>query len=418
MSGGLSAAVSGMQAMENEMNIIGDNLANVDSPGYRSQTPVFGEIFDEMQSAATAPANGLGSVNPVLVGDGTTLLANQMDTTQGSITQTGVPTNMAIDGNGWFVVDGGDGGQLYTRDGAFTLDADGYLVGPSGNRLMGYQIPATPAGGTPVTTPVLQDLRVDMNATGAPQETANATLTGNLDAGEVATGTTYADVVTGTVYDQLGNAVQVQLTFSAPTSGSSWTWKVSGATANGVALSGYSGSGSVAFTAAGAYSSGSPATITVPDANGSGTFNVVVDLAALTQYSSASTVSVSSQDGSPAGQPQSISISQDGSVDVQYSNGDSVTAGQVAMASFDDDNGLTGGTGGLFSSSGASGSPNVGVPGTGARGTVVGGSLEQSNVSLDTEFTALIQAQHAYQADVQTIDAESMMLASLGQVQV
>lgn|GEM_PF-1192635 len=403
MGGAMNAAASGMSQMEKEMAIYGDNLANVGSAGYKAKSGVFGEIYAQTVAGAAGAANGRGSINPITMGAGVTMLGEQVSQSQGTITQTGNPTDMAINGNGFFVLDSGNGGQQFTRDGAFTLTAGGHLAAPNGMYVMGYNATkgVLPAPGSQA----IQDIQIPMNAQGAPSATQNAGWTGNLDPNIT---TPFTD--TGTVYDGQGNAIQLQVKFT-PTASNTWSWSVTGPASA-------TGSGTVTFTAAGAYSASTGGPISIPGVGGASTFSVTPSFTGLTQYATASSATMSTQDGYPAGQPTSISVSQTGVVSISYDNGNTLTVAQVALAGFANSSGLQGGTGGIYQQSPASGAAAIGVANTGGRGSIAPSSLEGSNVSLTQQFVGMIQAQHDFQADSQVLSVQSMMLTSLGQVQV
>ena len=394
-----------MAAAQQAMSIIGNNIANINSTAYREQSAIFGELYNQALAGGVGPTKTLGARNPITMGSGVTLLGEQVNTAQGSITNTGNPTDMAINGHGFFVLDNGNGSQGFTRNGAFSLSADGSLVSSGGQRVMGYMakngvLPVAGAG-------TLQDIILPMTALSPPAATTTASLSGNLAAGATA-----PVVVQGTVYDAQGNAITLQITFTPPTSsGGPWTWAVTGPSAA-------TGSGTVTFSPSGTYASTSGGPITVPGANGASTITITPDVSALTQYAASTSVDMSTQNGYPAGQPLSISVSQSGVVQVQYSNGKITPVAQVAIATFANSQGLSGGTAGVYRQSAASGLPNIGPANSGGRGSIAPDSLEGSNVSLTQQFSQLIAVQHDYAANAQAISAESLMLNALTAVQV
>ncbi len=403
MGGAMNAAATGMHVTETELQLVGDNLANMQSVGFKETSGIFGEIYAQTVTGAAAAANGRGGVNPITMGAGATLLGEQINQNQGAITPDGNPTNMAINGAGFFVLDSGGGGQVYTRNGACTLKAGGHLAASNGMYVMGYNATngVLPASGSQV----LQDLQIPMNAQGVPAATQKASWTGNLDPNRT---TPYTD--TGTVFDAQGNAIQMQVKFT-PTGSNTWSWTVTGPT-------GATGSGTVTFTSAGAYSASTGGPISVPGVGGSPSLSITPTLTGLTQFATSTSAVMSSQDGYPAGQPKSLSVSSNGVVAISYNNGQTMTVGQVAMAGFANASGLQGGSQGIFKQSPASGIASIGVANSGGRGAISPDSLEGSNVSLTQQFVTMIQAQHAFEADSQVLNAQGLMDTSLGQVQV
>lgn len=402
--GALQAEASGMTAAQQAMSVIGNNIANINSTAYREQGAIFGELYNQALLGAAAPTKALGARNPIVLGSGATLLGEQVNTAQGSITNTGNPTDMAITGHGFFVLDS-HGAPEYTRNGAFSLSANGSLVASTGQRVMGYMaksgvLPAAGAG-------TLQDITVPTTAVSAPSATTTASVSGNLDAGA-----TSPVVVQGTVYDAQGNAIDLQVTFTPPTSsGGAWSWAAT-------SPSGATGSGTVTFTSSGAYASSTGGPITVPGSNGAPTVTITPNASGLTQYAASTSADMTKQNGYPSGQPSSISVTTSGVVQVHYSNGQTSPVAQVAMATFPNSQGLSGGTSGVYRQSAASGSANIGVPGSGGRGSIAPDSLEGSNVSLTQQFSQLIAVQHDYAANAQAMSAESLMLNALTAVQV
>ncbi|MDA8061021.1 MAG: flagellar hook protein FlgE [Actinomycetota bacterium] len=413
----LAAADSGIQAAQTQLDVIGNNIANVDTDGYKQTTAEFSDLLNQQLTPAGAPVPGLASTNPSAVGSGVAVSQIATNFGEGAIIQTGVPTDVAIEGNGFFVVS--TAGQVsYTRAGNFHLDANGTLATADGGEVQGWM--AQPGGAINTTAPTTA-LSIDLGGTVAPVPTGTVALGGNIPAGSTSPVTT-----TFSAYDQLGNPVPVTLTFTPPTGGgTAWTLqgtvpKAGGGTtdlwatpptvtfgANGQvsAVSGSTGSATTGFTLpVGTSPTGVPLSFTFPPAGTSG---------AVTQIAGTQTIAYSTQNGSPGGTLESWSVGPSGLITGTFSDGRSSSLGQIALAGFNNPGGLVS-TGNLsYQASASSGQAQVGPAGTGTVGTLEGGALEQSNVNLAGELTDLVSAQTAYQADTKVVSTTDQVLQSL-----
>lgn len=413
----LAAADSGIQATQTMLDTIGNNIANVDTDGYKQTTAQFSDLLNQQLSPAGAPVPGLASTNPSAVGSGVQVSQISTDFGEGAIVQTGVPTDVAIAGNGFFVVSTA-GQTTYTRAGNFHLDANGTLATSDGGQVQGWM---AQAGGAVNTAAPTTALTINLGGTVAPVATSTVALGGNVPAGSTSPVTT-----TFTAYDQLGDPVPVTLTFTPPAGGSgSWTLqgtvpKVGGGTTdlwatppsvtfgpNGqiTAVSGSTGSATTGFTLpAGTSPTGVPLSFTFPAAGTSG---------AVTQIAGQQTIAYSSQNGSAGGTLESWSVGPSGLITGTFSDGRSSTLGQIALAGFTNPGGLVS-TGNLsYQASASSGQAQVGPAGRGTVGTLEGGALEQSNVNLAGQLTDLITAQTAYQANTKVVGTTAQVLQSL-----
>jgi flagellar hook protein FlgE len=410
----LGAAASGIDTMQTDLDTIGNDIANSETDGFKSGTAEFQDLLTEQLQPAGAPAgSSLASTNPSAVGAGAEVSAIATDFSEGPVTQTGVSSDVAIEGNGFLVVSQ-NGQTFYTRDGDLQIDANGNLATQGGGLVLGW------ASGQPTTSPP-GPLSIIVGSAEAPAETQNIDLGGNLPAGS----TTPVNVTT-TMYDALGNAVPVDLTFT-PT-GAANTWSLQG-TVPGAATTLWTTPQTVAFGANGQLSSingaavGAGTTslaISTPPSNYTWTgaapdvdFPAAGSENAVTQFAADQTIAVTSQDGYAAGTLDSYSIGANGAITGTYSNGESQTLGTIALAQFANPQGLDDVGNGEYTPTAASGSAQLGEPGTNGLGSLQGGAVEGSNVDLATELTDLIEAQTAYQANTKVVDSTSTALQSL-----
>jgi flagellar hook protein FlgE len=393
-----SIPLSGLDASSTALTVIADNLANENTVGFKSQEAQFQDLF--YQQFGTS-----GSGNPIQQGIGVSVAATTSDLTQGSIQATGVPTDAAIQGSGYFVVNKG-GALEYTRAGNFTLSDTGALLTQDGAAVMGY--PAVNG----VVTPggALSPLQITSGTINPPKATANVQTDLNLDADAAVNGTFSTPV---TVYDSLGATHVLTLDFTK-TASNTWNYNLTipaadvGGTGAPVSLK----TGTLTFNGSGQLTG--PATdvtgITVPGlANGAAALTFNWNLydgsgnGLLTQVSGASSTTSTHQDGFATGGLQSFTISADGTISGTFSNGETGELGQIAVASFTNEQGLVRDGSNLYTTSPSSGEAAVGVAGTNGRGTIAGGSLESSNVDIATQFAALIVAERGYQANAKAV---------------
>lgn len=454
-----SIPLSGLDASSTAMSTIANNLANLNTVGYKGSDTQFADLF--YQTLAT---NGSG--DPIQVGAGTSVSTTSINMNSGSPESTGVPTDVAIMGSGFFVVQQG-GTSYYTRAGDFSVAPDGALQTPNGENVMGYAA----VNGTIPAGAALAPLQLDKGQINPPSATTTVSLTTNLDASAVV-GVGDSTLSTPvTVYDSLGTAHVLNFNFTKTAAGA-WNcnitipnsdltppaaWQASNAytagntisppTANGhfyqCTVAGTSGATPPAswptdgssFTDGGvtwqdmgtqstidttALSFDSTGKLTSPAGNvtgitasgladGASPLNFSWDLynssnvPLLTQVASASTTTSALQDGYGSGALNDYTIGSDGTIMGSFSNGRTAALGQIALANFANTQGLERVGNNDFSATLASGAPVVGAPGTGGLGTVSGGSLELSNVDIATQFSALIVAQRDYEANARTI---------------
>ncbi len=421
--GSFSAALSGLNANATALSVVGNNLANINTVGFKASTVNFSDLVSQTV--------GGSSFNPMQVGLGVVTSAITPNFSQGAPTTTGTSTNVAIQGGGFFVVKNSSGGMEYTRAGDFTFDQGGNLVAPDGSKVQGYT--AKNADGTINSTGQPTDITVSPGALQPPVGTTQFTPVTNLDA-SAATGTTATASVQ--LYDALGTPHVATITFTKQAAANTWNYAVtlpgadvSGGTAgtpfpitaanNGTGQFVFNPDGTLKTVAAGAGAPAAPAdfAITTPtwtdgaaasslswgilDSNGNTT---------LTQYAAPSATSSISQNGSAPGQVTGVSITSDGTLTATFGAGQTVSIGQLAMANFNNPNGLVKLGNTAVGQSQASGVANIGVAGAGGRGTLIGSALEQSNVDMGQEFTNMILAQRGYEANAKSITTSDQIL--------
>ena len=403
------AAISGLKNHQTFMDVVGNNIANVNTTGFKQSRVTFQDILSQTVRGASGPQGGLGGVNPEQVGLG--VLISGIDTiqTQGTLQSTGKLTDMAIQGDGYFVMS--DGKQdFYTRDGSFDLGIDGTLVNPaSGLHVQGWM--PDPITGKINTAAPPANIAIPIGAGMIGKASKSLTVTGNLDSNN-AGGATAAYPLSTTVYDSLGNAVPVTLTFTK-SAADTWQYQAS-TTQSGVTVV---GSGTLTFDGNGKVLSGGTGTLSLTfagAAQGPTTpESVSIDMTQMTQLASTPSSLTANTDGASAGTLTSFTVGQGGDITGVYSNGYKQTLGQMALASFANPGGLTKAGGNLFSSSANSGTPNVGVPNTAGRGTIATGFLEGSNVDLAQQFTNMIMAERGFQANSRVITTSDEILQDL-----
>lgn len=388
----LDSGVSGLQAQQTMLDVVSNNIANVNTTGFKASSVDFEDTLSQVLSSATGPNGSLGGTNPAQVGLGVKVASIDTSQTEGSAEVTGQGTNMMINGTGYFVVDNG-GQTSYTRAGDFTLDSKGDLVAPDGSLVQGWNA----TGGVVNTGGALSTLNIPVGQMAPATPTTTVTMTGNLPS-DATTG----QVVTSqaTVYDASGASHTITLTYTyqGVESGDP-TWSVTGSEDGGSA----GAPTTVQFDDTGALV-GTPA-LTVG--------GVAIDMSSLTGYAGTTSVNVQSQNGQPAGTLQSFTIGQDGVIEGTYSNGVQQAIGQVAIAQFANPSGLAQNGDSLYSATANSGLAQVGQPGSGGLGTITAGSVEGSNVDLSQEFTNLIVAERAFQASARVITTSDDVLQSL-----
>jgi flagellar hook protein FlgE len=405
----MSSALSGLRNHQTMLDVVGNDIANVSTVGFKSSTTIFSDVLTQTLQGAAAPANGGGGTNPAQIGLGSRLVGTVQSFAQGAIQRTGRPTDLAVQGDGFFVVQG-NGQQLYTRAGSFTLDAAGNLTTQEGMLVQGWQADNT---GALDTNQAIGGVQIRVGELQPPNQTELAELGGNLPASAVQNDS-FTITVTGN--DSLGAVMPINLTYTKTSLDADpdvWTVTATYGTANtAVALTDnvltfdingeLTGHPDSNMNIAGGLIPGMPNAITF-NLGAAGTPGRV------TQYAGEATVGVKTQDGAAAGTLQSFNVSQAGVIVGSYSNGRSKAIGQVALAVFTNPEGLER-IAGAWRETANSGLAQVGMAGGGGRGLLSSGTLEMSNVDLAEEFTRLIIAQRGFQGNARVITTADEVL--------
>jgi flagellar hook protein FlgE len=410
-----SIPLSGLNAAQAQLQSVSNNLANLNTDGFKDQTVSFSDIFSQANST-----NGSG--DPLQTGSGVQTAATNSNFTEGNISTTGAPSNMALSGNGFFVTKNPNGSQSYTRAGDFTPNKIGQLVTTGGDLVLGY--PAV--NGIVNTSAPLQALQVGSVNTPAVA-TTNFQISANLSSAS-AVGDTGAPS-TFSIYDSDGAAHTLSISYTKTGIN---TWDYSATIPSADLTAGATGttqvaSGSLSFDSSGSLIlPGTPPSksilIGVPATGSSSSFAdgaapmaLSWDLTdqsgntSISQTAAASTTTSTNQDGYPSGTLNSYTVQSDGTIEGTFSSGKTLALGQVAVAEFSNVQGLADTSQTNYQATAASGGAVIGIAGTGGRGTVVGDSVEQSNVDIATEFSKLIVAQQAYSANAKSITTFSQV---------
>lgn len=411
MGTALFTGVTALTANQRKLDVIAANIANVNTTGYRGSRVLFQDLFSQTLAGARTPVARFGGTNPQQVGLGVRIASIDTNFNQGSLFTTGRAGDLAIQGNGFFVLNNGTSqGLAYTRDGSFSVDVAGRLVDPAtGFAVQGFL--ADENGVIDVTQPV-EDIVIPVGAQSLVRATNNVVFAGNLDS-ETAVGGTVTRTIE--VFDSLGTTREVDLTFELTVPGppNEWEWTASTTDPDGTINA--SSTGTITFNGNGEIIGITNSTVTMDFNAGLPTqpidpFVFDLDLSQITQLADVSDVAVSSQNGFPRGTLELFNISQDGVINGIFSNGLTQVLGQVAVAKFANEGGLERVGDNAFIETPGSGSPQIGSPNTGGRGSVSGGVLERSNVDLATEFSELIITQRSFQANARTITTADTLL--------
>jgi flagellar hook protein FlgE len=392
-------ALSGLTAASSALDITSNNIANADTTGYKSSQAEFGDVFS---SSAV-------NLNTATSGEGVQLISSAQQFTQGDITNTSSPLDMAISGNGFFTLDS-PSGYVYTRNGQFTEDQNGNVTTATGQFLQVY--PPLANGG--FNTGALQNLNLN-TAQSAPQATSTGIVTLNLPSNDTApTATpfdptnpdTYSQSTSTTVYDSLGNSYPATFYFTQTATPGTWNVNM---TVNGTQVG---AAQTLTFNSAGtltAPASGNVAFGGYTPADGATAMNMTFNFGDTTQYGTTFGVSNVTQNGYTTGQLSTVSVDSTGVVSAVYTNGRSTDLGQLAIANFPDPQGLQQLTDTNWAQTFASGTVVQGTAGSAGFGTVQSSALESSNVDLTTELVNMITEQRAFQANAQVITTADQM---------
>jgi flagellar hook protein FlgE len=396
--GNFSIALSGLQANSVALNTIGNNLANLNTTAFKGQTTAFEDLFYQQIGQS-------GSGDAIQLGAGTRVSGTSTDFTEGTILpdSNSNSADMALAGNGFFVVQQG-GVQSLTRAGNFQLSSSGNLITQDGQQVMGYAA----VNGVVNQNSNLSPITIPVGLNEGAQATQNFSLTANLNS-NATVGTPFSSPVT--IFDSLGQSHQATVSYTK-TGTNTWSYSVdlpAGDYAPGTATN---NTGTLTFDTSGNLVSptGSVNNITfsgLTDGASNLSFNWNLNNSSgtptISQLAAASSNTAKSQDGFTSGVFQSFIVDSAGVITANFSNGRTSTVGQLAVATVANTAGLTVTGGNNFMTTAASGLATVGVAGAGGRGTLDDGALEQSNVNISTEFSNLIVAQRAFEANSKTV---------------
>ncbi len=412
----LFAAIGGLRNHITFMDVVANNIANVNTAGFKSSRVTFADSLSQTFAGASAPTTDRGGTNPVQVGLGMNLRSIDVFQIQGALQSTGKITDFAIQGSGFFILK--DGARtFYTRDGAFDVPLSAELVNPAN----GFKVQGWLADGSGVvdTTKTIGSIVIPFGRSVAAQESTAVTFVGNLDS-RLTTGGVVKTTID--VFDSLGAAHAVTVTFTKAAAAN--TWDVTAAGDGTLVTSVTANPLAVVFDATGGLLTpdptppATPLELTVNLAAGVVDVGAVVittnlDMTAVTQFAADGQISTTFNNGFSAGSLISFSVGPGGDITGIFSNGTNRTIGQLATAIFTNPAGLARAGGNMFETSANSGAAIVGTPGTGGRGNVGSGVLEGSNTELAREFTNVILAQRGFQASSRVISASDEMLQDL-----
>jgi flagellar hook protein FlgE len=411
---GFSASLSGLNAQQQALTVVGNNLANINTVAFKSSDVAFSDLVSQ--------SVGGSSANPMQVGLGVALGSISPNFGQGGINSDGVPTHAAIQGSGFFVI-GSTANRSYTRAGNFSFDATGMLVTPDGKPVQGYTA-VNPATGAIINTGQPANIVVPPGVLRPPTATTQFGSVSNLDAG-AKVGDTFTSSVQ--IFDSLGVPHVVTTTYTNTATGA-WNYSI---TVPGPDIAGgvvgvpkVLKAGTLTFDPNGVLKNVdgvAAANVAIPgpvwaDGSTAGAMTWTVfdvnKVATLSGFAAPSSTSSITQDGATAGSVSGVSIDSSGQIMATLGAGKTVAVGQLAIANFNNPQGLVKAGSNQFGESATAGAPNIGSAGTGGRGTLIGSALESSNVDIATEFSKMILAQRGYQANSKGITVADELFVS------
>lgn len=451
----LYAGVSGMQNHQTRLDVIGNNVANVNTTGFKRGRVNFQDMISQQMSGAASPTTEVGGVNPKEVGLGVTVAAIDTVFTQGNLQTTGVSTDIAIQGNGFFVMKNGEE-SFYTRAGAFSLDSEGTLVNPAnGMRVQGWMADEINGQMVLQTAGSTEDLIIPVGSKDPAKATENVNFACNLNKNtpEILEGASPEDIARGTwsteqkIYDSFGNEHMLNVSFTRvvgnpnqwqatvvvdPDMAEESQTRVGLNTTDGqenTFLINFDNTGTLQSVTDSAGNLTNPEGQIVlqtsfnviganPDADGNPTRQTLnINLGTIgsqkntiTQSASTSSTKAFYQDGYTMGYLDNFKIDSSGIITGVYSNGTNRTIGQIALATFANQGGLEKAGDNTYVESNNSGMANIGTSGIAGKGSMLAGALEMSNVDLTEQFTDMIVTQRGFQASSKTIQTADTLL--------
>lgn len=454
----LYSGVSGLQNHQTRMDVIGNNISNVNTTGFKRGRVNFQDMISQQVGGAAKPTEELGGVNPKDVGLGMTIATIEQVFSQGNLQTTGVSTDVAIQGNGFFVLKDGDE-SFYTRNGQFGLDSNGTLVNPAnGQRVQGWMARDLNGERIVQTAATPTDLVVPVNSKDPAKATENVLFACNLNKNtpEIQEGASASDIAKGTwgieekIYDSFGNGHLLSVSFTkVPGVANSWQatvnvdadnadftqTRVGLGTTDGVQNTFIVNFDNYGQLASVEDSSGNisnqegeiilQTSFTVPEANADEngnpyrqTFSINLGTIGsmkntITQSASASSTKAYSQDGYKLGYLDDFKIDSSGTITGVYSNGTNRVIGQLALATFANDRGLEKAGNNTYVETNNSGQANIGESGIAGKGSLLAGALEMSNVDLSEQMTDMIVTQRGFQSNAKTIQTADTLLETV-----
>lgn len=419
MSISFADSLSGLTSEAAAINVVSENLANLNTTGYKDEQVSFSDLVNQSLS---------GFANATAV-SGSTYAHTNVNFTQGTLLTTGNAFDAAIDGGGFFVLhDMSTGQQLFTRQGNFQVDANGYLITANGEHVEGWNFP----NGIQDTNGVTTDIQVPVSLSSASVPTTTFSIQANLNANAPVNATFTSPIK---IYDALGNSHILSVNWQE-TAANTWTYTVDlppadgtlGDAANPAPITGqltFDGNGNLLTPAPGDPTASVTIPITLTDGANIGTggsagppvvpgvvtWNLYNGASAtISQTATASENLSTSQDGSQSGTLTGVNIGPNGGLIAKFSNGTTETVAQIALASVLNPDTMTQLSNNTFVPTGATATPAIGMPSTASRGSVTGGSLETSTVDIATEFTNLLQFERGYQANSKAVTTEDQVI--------
>ena len=397
------SGVSGLRSHQTMMDVVGHNIANVNTAGFKTSQVTFQEALAQTLGGPSGAGVGRGGTNPIQMGLGTRVASTDGVFTQGATQVTGRPTDLALQGDGYFILES-QGERVYTRAGSFRFDEIGNLVAPGGLMVLGWMADSvgnvdSQVAIAPINLPLTQVIEPNLTT----EVSVGGNLSSDLQAGEV-------HRTSINIIDSLGSTHELLVEFEN-TGSNAWDVRAQVA-GNAMTLS----TSSITFNPDGSLNGSGAITVSGYTPPGADPLNFTLDIGGtngVVQYGGASTAEATDQNGNQIGFLRDFAIAEDGSVTGVFSNGEAKKLAQIATSTFNNPSGLVRVGNSHFSASVNSGQALIGLPGSGGRGAVTAGALEMSNVDLAQEFTNLIIAQRGFQANSRIITASDEILADL-----
>lgn len=404
----LWSGVSGLRNHQVMLDVIGNNISNINTVGFKGSRATFTEMLSQTRLTGLRPAGANGGINPQQVGLGSSVASIDAAFTQGNLSASGIATDLGIVGSGFFVVKS-EGRQYFTRLGNFSFDAVGNMVLPGNGAVLQGKL-AREDGTIPADAQIT-NLKLALERKAPAKATTAVKLSGNLDSSAPVYVAPIPPALppagsevqsTFQVFDSLGNQHSITVTYRK-TAANNWSWNA--------VLAGQTtsiGSGTLTFNGTGELITQTGGPIAFTPTNGANPVSFTLNagqtgFTGITQTAGTSLISLRDQDGYASGTLENLSVDKDGKIQGKFSNGTILTLAQIILAEFNNPGGLSRDGGGMYTSSANSGSPAYLIPGDGTTSQIVGGTLEQSNVDLAEEFTKMIAAQRGYQSNARII---------------